>query len=102
MLLAQLSGFVQTFGMIFVFFGDKLFSMLGMFPPPWFNTVKENKMLAFGAIFMFNTVAQNLVSTGAFEVTYNGKTLYSKLKTGQMPNGADIVNLLEARGLERL
>ena len=34
---------------------------------------------------------QNLISTGAFEVSYNGSTLFSKLASGAVPQLADIV-----------
>lgn len=98
-LLATVAGFMQTFGMIFVFFGDKLFGMMGLPEPPWFLTLKDNKMMAFGAFFMFNTVAQNLVSTGAFEVHHNGQRIYSKLELGRMPDANMIAGLLKKRGL---
>ena len=37
------------------------------------------------------TVHQNLISTGAFEVFYDGRTLFSKLATGAAPQLSDIV-----------
>jgi selT/selW/selH-like putative selenoprotein len=36
-------------------------------------------------------VQQNLISTGAFEVFYDGRTLFSKLATGAAPQLSDIV-----------
>jgi hypothetical protein len=36
-------------------------------------------------------VQQNLVSTGAFEVYYDGRTLFSKLVSGAAPQLSDIV-----------
>ena len=36
-------------------------------------------------------VHQNLISTGAFEVYYDGRTLFSKLSTGAAPQLGDIV-----------
>jgi hypothetical protein len=36
-------------------------------------------------------VQQNLISTGAFEVYYDGRTLFSKLATGAAPQLSDIV-----------
>jgi hypothetical protein len=36
-------------------------------------------------------VQQNLVSTGAFEVFYDGRALFSKLASGAAPQLSDIV-----------
>ena len=35
-------------------------------------------------------------SKGAFEVTINGKTIYSKLDTGVFPDTDEIINQMEA------
>ena len=55
-------------------------------PPPWLKTLQENKvqscMLAW---FAGNTIAQNLATTGAFEVFYDGAIVFSKLQTGRAP-----------------
>ena len=37
------------------------------------------------------SVQQNLISTGAFEVYYDGLTLFSKLASGAAPQLGDIV-----------
>ncbi|PSC76151.1 seleno T [Micractinium conductrix] len=44
-----------------------------------------------GLWFIGNTVRQNLLSTGAFEVSYAGTPIFSKLATGRMPTLADVV-----------
>ena len=38
-----------------------------------------------------NTLRQNLLSTGAFEVSYDGTLIWSKLSTGRMPALGDLV-----------
>lgn len=38
-----------------------------------------------------NTVRQNLLSTGAFEVSYQGVPVFSKLATGRMPTLQEMV-----------
>ena len=38
-----------------------------------------------------NTFRQNLLSTGAFEVSYQGTPVFSKLDTNRMPNLAELV-----------
>ena len=43
-----------------------------------------------------DAVAQTLKSINAFEITYNGHVLYSKLKTGTFPEVGSIVEKLRA------
>jgi len=67
-------------------FGERMFEMSGVTPPGFFNSMKNNKMsTCLGAWFVGNTVVQNLVSTGAFEVYYDGQVVFSKLATGKLP-----------------
>ena len=51
----------------------------------------ENKLLAIGGIYGLDVVAQTAKSINAFEITYNGVLVHSKLATGQFPNPADVV-----------
>ncbi|EFN53349.1 hypothetical protein CHLNCDRAFT_58621 [Chlorella variabilis] len=44
-----------------------------------------------GAWFIGNTVRQNLLGTGAFEVSYDGTPIFSKLDTGRMPTLPELV-----------
>lgn len=67
-------------------FGDKLFPLMGLEVPELVNSLQQNKVGACaGAWFIGNTVAQNLQSTGAFEVYYDGVRMYSKMETGRLP-----------------
>ena len=60
--------------------------------------IKEKKMMiVMLAIFVGNTVRNSLMSTGAFEVWYDDKMVWSKLATGRMPTGvADVVSGMES------
>lgn len=94
--LAQLAQIAQLLGIAFVMFGDGMFGLLGMQQPAF---VKDNKLMIFGALFVLNTMAQNMMATGAFEVTMNGKKVFSKLEAGRMPALEDLVTRFEAAGL---
>ena len=48
--------------------------------------MQENKLLAAGAVYGMDVVAQTFKSINAFEVTYNGVVRHSKLKTGAFPD----------------
>jgi len=66
--------------------GDKLFDKAGVTPPEFFNSMKNNKgTTCLGAWFIGNTIVQNLISTGAFEVYFDGQVVFSKLATGNLP-----------------
>jgi len=46
-------------------------------------------------------LVQNMMTTGAFEIVMDdGIVLYSKLATGRMPNGNDIIEALARVGMK--
>jgi len=96
MALAQIvqMGMMATLGVTLM--GPQIFGMLKMDPPTWHTAMAENKMTAcMTTWFLGNTVAQNLISTGAFEVYYDGQLVFSKLKTGRLPQ---VPSILEGVG----
>jgi selT/selW/selH-like putative selenoprotein len=102
-MIAQMVGYLQTFGMIFCFFGETLAQMTGLpVSPGTLAYVKENRMQLFVCLFLMNGFAQNLVSTGAFEIEYNDKVIFSKLETNRLPSLNEIVEKLEEQGLKRI
>ncbi|OMJ81377.1 hypothetical protein SteCoe_18168 [Stentor coeruleus] len=94
-LLAQLLSYLRIAGIILLVAGDHIFSYLQTNYPPWYLYMKNNKfsvgiMLFFG----INLISNWMVSSGAFEVIYDGQVLYSGLKTQQLPSVDDIIVLL--------
>jgi selT/selW/selH-like putative selenoprotein len=100
-LLARAAGWGQTLGMIFIFFGDKVLTALGVPKPAWLAWAQENRMMAFGALFVLNSAAQNLANTGAFEIYVDGKPVWSKLDTGRMPDLKEVAASLRRMGIHR-
>lgn len=80
---------------LFFFFGEQLFAKLGKPPPPLLLQMHDNKMVTAGAVYALDVVAQTAKSINAFEITYNGQVLHSKLKTGQFPDVAVIAEKLK-------
>lgn len=74
----------------FYFFGAQIFGKLGRQPPQLLQKMQENKLLAAGGVYGLDVVAQTFKSINAFEVTYNGQLLHSKLATGAFPDTATI------------
>ena len=48
-----------------------------------------------GAWFLGNTLSQNMLNTGAFEVYYDGETIFSKIRSGRLPSMPEIMTGLE-------
>lgn len=78
----------------FFLFGEQLFHSLGRRPPSIHGQMHENKMLTAAAIYGLDVVVQTMKSINAFEITYNGHLLHSKLKGGQFPQPHELVNSL--------
>lgn len=59
---------------------------------------QENKFSACLIIFFLcNAVEQQLMATGAFEITIDGEHLWSKLESGRLPSLPEVFSMLEER-----
>mmetsp|Transcript_25280 Transcript_25280/g.81759 ORF Transcript_25280/g.81759 Transcript_25280/m.81759 type:complete len:107 (-) Transcript_25280:133-453(-) len=73
--------------------GDKVFSFFGVTQiPPWFQTITDNKLMTFAAVWVANNLAAQTVATGAFEIYLDDTLVFSKLNTGRLPTASDILN----------
>jgi len=96
----QAAGLAQVACVALLLGGDKVFQLLGTPTPDWYAAVAENKMMTFGAVWMANNVAAQMVATGAFEIVVDGAVAYSKLETGRLPSAGDIVKGMASVGIE--
>jgi len=96
----------QVSSAAFFFFGEQIFGKLGRRPPELLGTMHDNKLLTVGAIYGMDVVAQTFKSINAFEITYNGKVLHSKLKSGQFPDPNEVATklreIIEADGGDQM
>jgi len=81
---------------VFFLLGEQIFGKLGKAPPPLLQQMHDNKLMAAGAVYALDVVAQTAKSINAFEITYNGQVLHSKLKTGQFPAVEEVTQKLRA------
>lgn len=90
-LASQAVGALQMGGFGLVFFGEKLFEAAGLAAPPgWYGQVAQNKpTAALGVWLVGNMVSSSVGSTGAFEVYFDGRLVFSKLATKRMPTPQD-------------
>ena len=77
--------------------GDSVSRAFGLASVPEFVTnLQANKMgSTMGAWFLGNTLSQNMLNTGAFEVYYDGETIFSKIRSGRLPSMPEIMTGLE-------
>jgi hypothetical protein len=87
------------------FFGEQLFAMLGRTSPAILGQMQENKLVTAGAVYALDVVAQTFKSINAFELTYNGHLLHSKLSSGKFPDVGELVgklkSVMESEGMKR-
>jgi len=86
----------QSASLGFFFFGEAAFAKMGRAPPRALQQLHENKLIAVGGLYFLDVIAQTLKAINAFEITYNGQLLHSKLKSGQFPDVAAVVEKLRA------
>jgi selT/selW/selH-like putative selenoprotein len=70
---------------LFFFLGEQIFASMGKAPPPLYTQMHDNKLITAGGVYALDVVAQTAKSINAFEITYNGQLLHSKLKSGNFP-----------------
>ena len=78
------------------FFGGLGVSLIGksMLPDAMSEWLSQNQMASFGAIFGCNILSGKLINTGAFEIYYDGKPVWSKLDQGRFPELHELTDLL--------
>ena len=89
---AQLAQVAST---ALVFAGEPIVQALGLRRTPLLEQLLENRSQVMLLSFAFSNVAQNMASTGAFEIVVNGQLAYSKLKTGRLPTVEEILAVVE-------
>ena len=76
--------------------GDSISRAFGVTVPEFVTNLRGNKMgSTLGAWFIGNTLSQNMLNTGAFEVYYDGETIFSKIRSGRLPSMPEIMTGLE-------
>jgi hypothetical protein len=82
--------------------GERLLPALGLPAPDFVKSMQSAKLQSCAAAwFLGNTVQQNLISTGAFEVYYDGVTMFSKLQSGAAPQLPEIVRAVATAHAQR-
>ena len=60
------------------------------------ETENVKAAMMFGLLFGCNILGGKLVNTGAFEMTYRGETVWSKLESGRFPTLPELIDAVAA------
>ncbi|CAM9408316.1 unnamed protein product [Ectocarpus fasciculatus] len=93
--IAQIATMSWFGGIIMMFGGESIFSALGMAPPQFYRVLQDNKGMTMVGLFVFNSIGNSMLSTGAFEIYVDGELVFSKLKEGRFPNGQIIKQIFD-------
>jgi hypothetical protein len=78
------------------FFGEQILTAVGRPTPDFMRDTIWNLAYHGGALYAVDLIAQTLKSINAFEITYNGVVLHSKLTSGKFPDVNEIASKLQA------
>jgi len=84
--------------------GENVFRLVGMsHTPSWYGDVQKNFVpLAIGIYLILPQILNGFIVSGAFEVVLDGsEIIFSKIKTGRMPQAEDLIGPLIKAGLKR-
>jgi len=92
--MSQIVSYTQIGTLALAFLGDQILPVVGANTnAAWYQKFKQNRvMIGVSTWFLGNTVSQSLISTGAFEIGFNGRLVFSKLKTGRLPSEKEILD----------
>jgi len=73
---------------------------LGMVTPAFWTWMRGHRMYAcFMIFFISNAIESQLLSTGAFEMSFNDVPVWSKLATGRIPTPPELFQILDNHAL---
>jgi len=100
-LMMKALSYIHILAIASIFLGEKLWSYVPFVKttPQWFLTAKQYPMQSFVILFfVLPTIVQSFVTTGAFEIMLDGRTVFSKIQTGKFPTGPELLDIFEKAG----
>ena len=90
-LFSKVTFFTQMGVSIIIFSAQKLKNNFAFIPPNVFDMIDKNKWFVMIGNFLFHQWLKNFLSTtGAFEISYKSKQLFSKLTSKRLPKEGDV------------
>lgn len=77
--------------------GKNPFNWFGLETPQIYLWAQENMIYScFMLFFLCNAVETQLISTGAFEISLNEVTIWSKLSSGRIPQVNELMQIIDS------
>ncbi|XP_049788233.1 thioredoxin reductase-like selenoprotein T homolog CG3887 isoform X2 [Schistocerca cancellata] len=88
---------VSRLSLIFLIItGFNIFEIFQIAQPVWWSWCIDNKIYSSMMVyFMCNSFESMLMSTGAFEITFNDVPVWSKLETGRIPQPPELFQIID-------
>ena len=88
---SKITFFTQMGVSLLIFSGQKLKDKLTIIPSAVFDGIEKNKwFVMIGNFLLHQWLNKNLSTTGAFEIYYKDRIIFSKLATNKLPKETDI------------
>uniref|UniRef100_H3DCR1 Selenoprotein T n=2 Tax=Tetraodon nigroviridis TaxID=99883 RepID=H3DCR1_TETNG len=95
----HIASFLSMFKLVvigLIIVGKDPFALFGMQAPGIWEWGQGNKVYACMMVFFLSNMIENqLMSTGAFEITFNDVPVWSKLESGHLPSMQQLVQILD-------
>uniref|UniRef100_G3PKY0 Selenoprotein T n=1 Tax=Gasterosteus aculeatus aculeatus TaxID=481459 RepID=G3PKY0_GASAC len=95
----HVASFLSVFKLLLIgliIIGRDPFALVGMQAPGVWEWGQGNKIYACMMVFFLSNMIENqLMSTGAFEITLNDVPVWSKLESGHLPSMQQLVQILD-------
>uniref|UniRef100_A0A3B5AF49 Selenoprotein T n=1 Tax=Stegastes partitus TaxID=144197 RepID=A0A3B5AF49_9TELE len=95
----HIASFLSVFKLLvigLIIIGRDPFALFGMQAPGIWEWGQGNKIYACMMVFFLSNMIENqLMSTGAFEITLNDVPVWSKLESGHLPSMQQLVQILD-------
>lgn len=96
-MLAQALGFLKIVFIACIVLGQNPFAWLNTNTPGVYNWALQNKIYSCMMLFFLSGMIEGqLLSTGAFEVSFNNIPVWSKLETGRVPAAQEMFEIVES------
>jgi len=93
-LLSSLLTYTFLLGVLCALFGETLFNTINFEPGRRLaQLMKNNQGWVFTILLLCNWISSQLIMTGAFEVFYDDKLVFSKLQSGHLPQPFELLTL---------
>ncbi|XP_066259978.1 thioredoxin reductase-like selenoprotein T homolog CG3887 [Euwallacea similis] len=97
MILVRILGTLKLAGIFFILSGVNIFDYLNQPQPAWWRWCLENRMYACMMLFFLCQIVEGqLISSGAFEISFNNVPIWSKLESGRIPQPAELFQIIDS------